>query len=68
LRVLSHWLMRKSTLRRRFPPHALTAIEDAVERSEREHRAEIRVSIEIALDWRDLSTRGALTGRIARSA
>jgi uncharacterized membrane protein len=46
--------MRKSELHRRFPSHALTAIEDAVERSERQHRAEIRVSIEVALDWRTL--------------
>ena len=54
MRVLSHLLMRKSTLRRRFPSHALTAIEGAVEKSERQHRAEIRVSIEVALDWRTL--------------
>lgn len=54
MRVLTHLLMRKSALHRRFPSHALTAIEDAVERSERRHRGEIRVSIEVALDWRTL--------------
>ena len=54
MRILSHLLTRKSALRRGFPSHALTAIEDAVERSERQHRAEIRVSIEVALDWQTL--------------
>jgi uncharacterized membrane protein len=37
-------------LARRFPSHALTAIERAIEESERKHRAEIRVAIEVALD------------------
>lgn len=54
MRILSHLLTRKSVLRRGFPSHTLTAIEDAVERSERQHRAEIRVSIELSLDWRAL--------------
>ena len=50
MRVLSHLLMPKSALHRRFPSHVLTAIEEAVEASERKHRAEIRVAIEVALD------------------
>jgi uncharacterized membrane protein len=46
--------MPRSALHRRFPSHALTAIEEAIEESERKHRAEIRVAIEVALDLREL--------------
>lgn len=53
MRVLSHLLLPRSALRRRFPSHALTAIEHAVEASERRHRGEIRVAIEAALDLKD---------------
>ena len=52
MRVLSHLLMPKSALHRRFPSHALSAIEEAIEASEQKHRAEIRVAIEVALDLR----------------
>lgn len=54
MRVLSHLLMPKAALHRRFPSHALTAIEHAVEESERRHRAEIRVAIEVALEFRQM--------------
>jgi TLP18.3/Psb32/MOLO-1 phosphatase superfamily protein len=54
VRVLSHLLMPKSALHRRFPSHALTAIEEAIEESETRHRAEIRVAIEVALDFRTM--------------
>jgi uncharacterized membrane protein YgcG len=54
VRVLSHLLLPRSALHRRFPSHALTAIEEAIEASERTHRAEIRVAIEVALDLGDL--------------
>ncbi|HEY3517254.1 MAG TPA: TPM domain-containing protein [Gammaproteobacteria bacterium] len=54
MRVLSHLLLPRAALHRRYPSHALTAIEDAIEASERMHRAEIRVAIEVALDWRKL--------------
>jgi hypothetical protein len=54
VRVLSHLLMPKSALHRRFPSHVLTAIEEAIEASERKHRAEIRVAIEVALDLRTI--------------
>jgi len=50
VRVLSHLVLPRSALHRRFPSHALTAIEEAIEGSERKHRAEIRVAIEVALD------------------
>jgi uncharacterized membrane protein len=54
MRVLAHLLTPRSALRRRFPSHALTAIEEAIEASETRHRAEIRVAIEVALDVRTL--------------
>ncbi len=61
MRVLSHLLKSPSTLHRCFPSHALTAIEEAIEASEAQHRAEIRVAVEVALDlkalWRLRSAR-----------
>jgi uncharacterized membrane protein len=54
VRILSHLLLPRSALARRFPSHALTAIEDAIEASEKLHRAEIRIAIEVALDLRAL--------------
>jgi uncharacterized membrane protein len=51
---LSNLLLPRSKLRRRFPSHALTAIEDAIHASEQKHRAEVRVVIEMALDVRAL--------------
>jgi hypothetical protein len=61
VRWLSHLLLPRSALHRRFPSHALTAIEEAIEASERTHSAEIRVAIEVALDfsalWRFRSAR-----------
>ena len=52
--MVSHLLLPRSALYRRFPSHALTAIEEAIEASETKHRAEIRVTIEVALDFKDL--------------
>ena len=54
MRRLSNLLLPRSRLRRRFPSHALTAIEQAIEASEQKHRAEVRVVIEMALDVRAL--------------
>jgi len=54
MRVWSHLLASRASLARRFPSHALTAIEEAIEASEKLHRAEIRVAIEVALDVRAL--------------
>lgn len=54
MRVWSHLVASRATLARRFSSHALTAIESAVEASEKLHRAEIRVAIEVALDLRAL--------------
>lgn len=53
MRVLSHLLLPRSALHRRFPSHALTAIEEAIEASEKKHSAEIRVAIEVALELKD---------------
>lgn len=54
MRWLSHLLLPRAALHRRFPSHALTAIEEAIEASETTHRAEIRVAIEVGLDLREL--------------
>jgi uncharacterized membrane protein len=54
MRWLSHLLASRSTLYRRFPSHALSAIEEAIKVSERNHRAELRVAIEVGLDLRTL--------------
>ena len=54
MRIWSHLLASRASLARRFPSHALTAIEEAIEASEKLHRAEIRVAIEVALDLRAL--------------
>ena len=53
MRILSHLLLPRSALHRRFPSHTLTAIESAIEASEAKHGAQIRVAIEVALDFRD---------------
>jgi uncharacterized membrane protein len=52
MRALSHLSLPHRTLGRHFPAHALTAIEHAIVASERQHRAEIRVAIEVGLDLR----------------
>lgn len=53
MRVWPHLLLSRSALHRRFPSHALTAIEHAIEASEKQHSAEIRIAIEVALDVKD---------------
>ncbi len=54
MRVLSHLLLPRAALKRRFPAATLTAIEAAIAASERQHRAEIRFAIEVALDLKGL--------------
>jgi uncharacterized membrane protein len=54
VRILSNLFLPRSALGRRFPSHALTAIEEAIEASEKLHRAEIRVAVEVALDVREM--------------
>jgi len=50
LRCLRHLLTWPWSLRRRFPPATLAAIEEAVRASELRHGGEIRIVIEAALD------------------
>ena len=54
MNAFKHLLLPSFALSRRFPAHALSAIEAAVANSETRHRAEIRFAIEVALDVRDL--------------
>jgi TPM domain len=54
VKLLSHLLMPRAALGRRFPAATLSAIEAAIAASERQHRAEIRFAIEVALDLRCL--------------
>lgn len=54
MRALAHLSLPRRTFGRQFPGHALTAIEHAIVASERQHRAEIRVAIEVTLDLRTL--------------
>lgn len=54
MRVLPHLLLPRSALHRRFPSHALTAIENAIEASEKTHSAEIRIAIEVAIELKAL--------------
>jgi uncharacterized membrane protein len=50
MNVLKHWLLPRAALARRFPSHALSAIEAAIQSSETRHRAEIRVALETSLE------------------
>jgi len=54
MNALKHLLLPRTVLGRRFPSHALTAIEEAIAASETRHRAEIRVALETALDLSSL--------------
>jgi uncharacterized membrane protein len=54
VKLLSHLLIPRAALGRRFPAATLSAIEAAIAASERQHRAEIRFAIEVALDLRCL--------------
>jgi uncharacterized membrane protein len=54
MNALKHLLLPRTALGRRFPSHALTAIEEAIGASETRHRAEIRVALETALDLSSL--------------
>ena len=54
MRVLSHLLLPRWSLTRRFPDETLDVIEAAVRDSETQHRGEVRFAIEAALEPRDL--------------
>lgn len=56
-RILKHLCYGSWRLRRALPPHSLKAIAEAIRDSERKHSGEIRVAVEMALDWRRLLRR-----------
>lgn len=49
-RVARHLIAMPGAVRRAFPPAAMAAIEQAIARSETEHRGEVRFAVEAALD------------------
>ena len=53
-RLLTHLMTTRWSLRRRFPPGTLAAIEAAIREAERQHSGEIRFAIETCLDFRRL--------------
>lgn len=58
VRSLGSWLRHLSSgallLRRRFPPHALQAIEQAIHECEKQHAGEVRFAVDAALSLREL--------------
>ena len=60
-RISRHLLVLPGSVRRAFPQSAMTAIEQAIARSETQHSGEVRFAAEAALDppalWRDQSAR-----------
>jgi uncharacterized membrane protein len=61
-RIARHLIAMPGAIRRAFPPAAMAAIEQAVARSETQHRGEVRFAVEAALD---LS--GLIAGQSARA-
>jgi uncharacterized membrane protein len=53
-RLLSHLMTPSWSVRRVLPEQAFDAIQQAIERSERTHRGEVRFAVEAALDLFDL--------------
>jgi uncharacterized membrane protein len=60
-RIARHLLVMPGALKRALPPATMAAIEQAIGRSERQHRGEIRFAVESALDVAEL-----FAGRSAR--
>jgi uncharacterized membrane protein len=60
-RLLRHLFTMRFTLRRRFTPAVLDAIEQGITEVEASHAGELRFAVELALDvpqlWRDLGPR-----------
>jgi uncharacterized membrane protein len=60
-RLLRHWRSTRADALRAFPPHALTALMDAIGAGERTHRGEVRLVVEKALPlaaaWHGVTTR-----------
>src|SRR5919106_5708823 len=60
-RIARHLLVMPGSLKRAFPPATMAAIEQAIGRSEQQHRGEIRFAVESTLDITEL-----YAGRSAR--
>jgi uncharacterized membrane protein len=61
-RVMRHLIAMPGAVRRAFPPAAMAAIEQAIARSETQHRGEVRFAVEAALD-----ASGVVAGQSARA-
>jgi uncharacterized membrane protein len=61
-RVMRHLIAMPGAVRRAFPPAAMAAIEQAIARSETQHRGEVRFAVEAALD-----APGVVAGQSARA-
>jgi uncharacterized membrane protein len=61
-RIARHLIAMPGAVRRAFPPAAMAAIEQAIARSETQHRGEVRFAVEAALD-----APGILGGQSARA-
>ena len=61
-RVARHLVAMPGAARRAFPPSAMAAIEQAIARSETQHRGEVRFAVEAALD-----VSGLVAGQSARA-
>jgi uncharacterized membrane protein len=61
-RIARHLTAMPGAVRRAFPPAAMAAIEQAIARSETQHRGEVRFAVEAALD-----APGILGGQSARA-
>src|SRR5688500_3667403 len=53
-RIARHLLVMPGAVKRAFPPATMAAIEQAIGRSERQHRGEIRFAVESTLDIPEL--------------
>ena len=61
-RIARHLIAMPGAVRRAFPPAAMAAIEQAIARSETQHRGEVRFAVEAALD-----VSGLIAGQSARA-
>ena len=62
-RILRHLGTTRAAARKAFPAVTLSAIQAAIGDGEEQHRAQLRLIIEPALDWSDLVNRTTSRGR-----
>lgn len=53
-RILKHLWTAPRLVRRAFPAPVMTAIEEAIRKSEQRHRGQVRFAVESVLEWRRL--------------